>query len=218
MTLTGTIYPPAGATALLATTEPAIIGLGWLYVGIVVLATVVMLAVAAVVNNVMRRWPMYWWSPQAVAKKKQEEEQEEKKDEEKRSGAGMVDEEAIVGCGGGGGDAGEEMKLIVSAQTGVVVPKQLRLSDEEWRILRILEERIREVSPTASSRGRPETKCDDDDDHDEVQSESSVAASRGRGSSAAEDNKLDRVDTFGSTSTLRSESFPRHDESARGLK
>lgn len=70
MVLTKTIHPPAGATALLAATEPAVVALGWLYVGVVVLGTVVLLAVREVEGEGMGLchrgdtegavWNRYW--------------------------------------------------------------------------------------------------------------------------------------------------------------
>ncbi|RDW77135.1 hypothetical protein BP6252_05188 [Coleophoma cylindrospora] len=62
MTLTNTIYPPAGATALVAATNPVVADLGWFLVPVMVLGNVLMLSCACVVNNVQRRWPLYWWT------------------------------------------------------------------------------------------------------------------------------------------------------------
>ena len=63
MSLTKTIHPPAGATALLAATDPQITALGCYYLGLVVLGSVLMLAVACVLNNIQMSYPMYWWTP-----------------------------------------------------------------------------------------------------------------------------------------------------------
>ena len=51
MDLTATTHPPAGATALLATTDDRIAEIGWLYIGIVVLSSLLVLAVALINNN-----------------------------------------------------------------------------------------------------------------------------------------------------------------------
>jgi CBS-domain-containing membrane protein len=46
MGLTKTIHPPAGATALLCSTELAIVALGWLFLPVIILGTILILAVA----------------------------------------------------------------------------------------------------------------------------------------------------------------------------
>ncbi|KAH7107213.1 HPP family-domain-containing protein [Auriculariales sp. MPI-PUGE-AT-0066] len=63
MDVTGTTHPPAGATALLATSSDEIAEIGWLYIPVVLLSSVVVLATALVNNNVQRRYPVYWISP-----------------------------------------------------------------------------------------------------------------------------------------------------------
>ncbi|KAK4120296.1 HPP-domain-containing protein [Parathielavia appendiculata] len=63
MALTGTVHPPAGATALMAVLEPEVAKLGWFLVLPLLLGCGLMLGVALLVNNVQRRFPFYWWSP-----------------------------------------------------------------------------------------------------------------------------------------------------------
>ncbi|KAK2598809.1 hypothetical protein N8I77_012196 [Diaporthe amygdali] len=66
MALTGTIHPPAGATALLAVTDDKVSSIGWLLVPMVLLSSGVMFAVAFLVNNIQREFPVYWWTPEEV--------------------------------------------------------------------------------------------------------------------------------------------------------
>lgn len=66
MSLTGTVHPPAGATALLGVTADEVARIGWLLVPMVVLSASVMLVVAFLVNNIQRRFPQYWWTPEEV--------------------------------------------------------------------------------------------------------------------------------------------------------
>ncbi|KAK3896344.1 HPP family-domain-containing protein, partial [Staphylotrichum tortipilum] len=63
MALTGTVHPPAGATALMAVLDPDVAGLGWFLLLPLLLGCCLMQGVAVVVNNVQRRFPVYWWSP-----------------------------------------------------------------------------------------------------------------------------------------------------------
>lgn len=66
MAVTGTTHPPAGATAMLATTEDSIVAMGWYYLPVVLLSSVLVLCVALINNNAQRRYPVFWWKP-AVA-------------------------------------------------------------------------------------------------------------------------------------------------------
>ncbi|EJD51947.1 HPP-domain-containing protein [Auricularia subglabra TFB-10046 SS5] len=66
MMITGTTHPPAGATAMLATTEDSVVELGWYYLPVVLLSSVLVLCVALLNNNAQRRYPVFWWKP-AVA-------------------------------------------------------------------------------------------------------------------------------------------------------
>ncbi|KAG1460080.1 hypothetical protein G6F56_006030 [Rhizopus delemar] len=66
MQLTKTVHPPAGATALIATTTASIIELRWFYIGIVFLSAVLQVAVGCLINNLDRKYPVYWWKPDTL--------------------------------------------------------------------------------------------------------------------------------------------------------
>lgn len=66
MQLTRTTHPPAGATALLPSVDPAVRRLGWYYLPVVLLSSVLVMATALLVNNVQRRWPLWWFEPAVV--------------------------------------------------------------------------------------------------------------------------------------------------------
>jgi len=68
MTLTNTVHPPGGATALLAAVDPTISALGWIFVPLILLGSALMLGVALLVNNIQRQYPVYWWTPRDVGK------------------------------------------------------------------------------------------------------------------------------------------------------
>lgn len=64
MSVTKTVHPPAGATALLAATNLEIQELGWWLLPLVLLSAMLMLASALLLNNAAgRRFPIYWWTP-----------------------------------------------------------------------------------------------------------------------------------------------------------
>lgn len=68
MGLTKTVHPPAGATALLCATDPAIIELGWFILPLVLLGTVLTLCVACAINNIQRTFPAFWWTPASLSR------------------------------------------------------------------------------------------------------------------------------------------------------
>lgn len=64
MSVTKTVHPPAGATALLAATNVEIQVLGWWLLPLVLLGAMLMLVSAMLLNNIAgRRYPVYWWTP-----------------------------------------------------------------------------------------------------------------------------------------------------------
>jgi hypothetical protein len=129
MTLTGTVHPPAGATALLALVDDASISLGWCLIPVMLLGCSLMLAVALVVNNIQRRFPIYWWTPQTIKR---------------------VEEEAISTDGDSkftpsvrqieGGDI-IDVALVIRRGT-IQTPKHLRLSDTELSMLESIRNRL----------------------------------------------------------------------------
>ncbi|KAI1822975.1 HPP family-domain-containing protein [Xylaria intraflava] len=62
MGLTKTVYPPAGATALLAVIDDTTARLGWRLLPLVLLGCVIMLFAALILNNIFSKFPLYWWT------------------------------------------------------------------------------------------------------------------------------------------------------------
>jgi hypothetical protein len=63
MTLTKSVHPPAGATALLASSSREMQALGWWLLALVELGSCVMVVVGLGVNNLTgRAWPRFWWT------------------------------------------------------------------------------------------------------------------------------------------------------------
>lgn len=63
MALTNTVHPPAGATALLASTDASVVRLGWALVPLVALCCGVLLFVALLVGGARGGgFPVFWWS------------------------------------------------------------------------------------------------------------------------------------------------------------
>ncbi|KAK2766089.1 hypothetical protein FQN54_007604 [Arachnomyces sp. PD_36] len=70
MTLTSTVHPPAGATALLIAVDPKAIAMGWFIFPVVLLGIALMLSTALVLNNIQRQFPRHWWTPQDLRRKR----------------------------------------------------------------------------------------------------------------------------------------------------
>lgn len=68
MQATKTIHPPAGATALLPITTPAVNRLNWYLLPVVLLSSVLMIMVALITNNIQQRYPVFWWAPKPPAR------------------------------------------------------------------------------------------------------------------------------------------------------
>lgn len=73
MTLTNTVHPPGGATALLAVVDPTCNALGWMFIPLVLLGSTIMLGVGLLVNNIQRQYPVFWWTPKDVGRRKSED-------------------------------------------------------------------------------------------------------------------------------------------------
>jgi hypothetical protein len=138
MTITKTIHPPAGGTALIAATQVDIRALGWYYVPVVLLSSVLMIAVGLITNNVQLRYPMYWWTSLPLSPVRQEEQENLEKNarhvslELTNSGRSRLRVE----------EKGAE--AIVLSVEGIIVPDFLRLSYDQRAVLDELQTKIRE--------------------------------------------------------------------------
>lgn len=143
MALTGTVHPPAGATALLGVTADEVARIGWLLVPMVVLSSAVMFVVAFMVNNIQRRFPLYWWTPEEVGSFWAQ--RREKK------AAKVADPEAAKDHNGSEGSTDlepwrttshEDDCTLVVTRHGIKVPPNLDLLPEERLWLESLSERF----------------------------------------------------------------------------
>ncbi|KAI1389471.1 HPP family-domain-containing protein [Hypoxylon trugodes] len=143
MALTGTVHPPAGATALLAVVDEGVAHLGWFLLPIVLLGCVLMQCVALLLNNIQRRFPVYWWTPAEVGRRKQSPQHRDDVQSNSDSGSEigakleitrtrhMEEGKAVV----------EQAKVIIT-RGHVNVPDDMYLSPEEKIFLEELSERL----------------------------------------------------------------------------
>jgi hypothetical protein len=146
MGVTKTVHPPAGATALLCSTTPAIEELGWFLIPLVLIGSVLLVAVGCILNNIQRTFPVFWWTPvdlrahaissdieRAATKGEKENEQEN------REGRGRIEID------------GER----------ILVPDWLELEYEEKAILEILRHRLGEGRDLVGARSKDSAQTAD---------------------------------------------------------
>ncbi|GAB1321011.1 hypothetical protein MFIFM68171_11221 [Madurella fahalii] len=159
MALTGTVHPPAGATALMAVVDDDVAQLGWFLLLPLLLGCVLMLCVALLVNNVQRRFPYYWWSPQETGefwKRRMDEVTEGKRATKKGEYPSASSETSgdLEATAGEESDTGGELartnttveygpeNQILITRGRVVLPEGLSLRPEEILSLETLSERL----------------------------------------------------------------------------
>ncbi|QDS70082.1 hypothetical protein FKW77_004814 [Venturia effusa] len=135
MTMTNTIHPPGGATALLAIIDPTVQQMGWMFVPLVLLGSVLMFLVALLVNNIQRVFPTFWWTPRDVGKKTMEDVEKDWDEKDKLK----VNEEKIEQFDNAG-----YTHMIVLSSNGIVVPRGFTLALVEEQMLEKLRNRMRE--------------------------------------------------------------------------
>ncbi|KAK3374737.1 HPP family-domain-containing protein [Podospora didyma] len=155
MGLTGTVHPPAGATALMAVMNDDVMQLGWFLIPAVELGVGLMLTMALMINNIQRRFPFYWWSPEETGGFWHRRRQESKTIEALGASINSIlsdNDTAITGAAsssifrdtdssalekGGGGD-----RRLVITRDAVHIPNDMYVTAEEKTLLETLCQRL----------------------------------------------------------------------------
>jgi len=154
MSITKTIHPPAGGTALLAATSIEIRAMGWYYIPVVILSSVLMMAVGLLTNNIQRRYPMFWFTSLPLKPEAPKPEQVDQAakvvslDHMRRRSTGDTQADADLL------EIGEE--AIVVNQHDVVIPSFLDLTYDQRAVLDELHEKIKGFY----SKGEKDTNSD----------------------------------------------------------
>lgn len=126
------VYPPAGATALLAAIDPTISALGWYFLPIVLLSALLILLSSLIINNIQRHYPLYWWTPADVGK-------EDANDIEKLPSTDGSAQQV---------DSAQEGSLrgpcITVSADHIIIPENLQLAREDEIILEVLRNRLKD--------------------------------------------------------------------------
>ena len=130
MTLTKTIHPPAGATALLAAVDPQVEQLGWYLLPLLLLSTALTLVTSLLLNNIQRQYPTYWWTPADVGRKNKFDDVEENSSSKISLNPKRQSVQECV------------EPVIKITRYGVSVPDFIYFADEEMGILEVLHQRL----------------------------------------------------------------------------
>ena len=142
MTLTKTVYPPAGATALLAAVDPTLSRLGWYLLPLVLLSAALTLATSLLLNNIQRQYPVYWWTAADLNRKVPESEIEQVHTSDIRNST-------VTGSTKHDNDS--EPSIIVDADA-ILVPDNISMSQEEIAVLEVLQIRLKDSRPSKASQ------------------------------------------------------------------
>ena len=168
MVLTKTVYPPGGATALLAVVDPAVQHLGWYLVALVMLSTTLTLLSSLVVNNIQRQYPIYWWTAADVSKTKRNKDIEKSIETSKAS----LDRQPKHLRAGSN-------HTIQITERGIILPQHMELSAEEKALLQKLKQRLAVGIPTAPtatlrSYSTAQLRAEDEKRMERIKSEVSI--------------------------------------------
>lgn len=150
MSITNTVHPPGGATAILACVDGQIVRMGWMFPPIILLASVLMLGVALLFNNTLRQYPVFWWTPEDVGhklprQKKEPDEEVATADKLAESSSSESGNESDLGGElSGGFELMEGLDEVHIKPYKIRLPEHIELSDAEVEVLQGLQARIRE--------------------------------------------------------------------------
>jgi len=149
MAITKTTHPPAGATALLCSTTPAIEALGWFLLPLILLGTVLLLTVACVINNIQRQFPIYWWTPVDL----RERLNPRASDVERQKESGQLDGDGELHY-----ETAEGSEIIIDSRR-ISLPQWILLDQEERATLEVLRSKLLKGLRNTSSRDTDETRA-----------------------------------------------------------
>ena len=134
MTLTKTVYPPAGATALLAAVDPTLSRLGWYLLPLVLLSAALTLVTSLLLNNIQRQYPLYWWTAADLSRNVSEK-------TETKIVHPSIRNSSVTGSTKHDNDSGPS--IIVDADA-ILAPDSISMSPEEIAVLEMLRVRLKD--------------------------------------------------------------------------
>lgn len=147
MSMTKTVHPPGGATAVLASVDPTTINMGWMFVPFVILGSVLMFGMACLVNNIQRQFPIFWWTPYEVGSWWREGEQDCSPDIESLGSAvsetGEIDFKDDQMVQTHTGDINPSHVILLTADR-LIIPNGIRVDRNIAQTLELLKNKLRD--------------------------------------------------------------------------
>ncbi|KAI7136027.1 hypothetical protein KC317_g17772, partial [Hortaea werneckii] len=147
MSMTGTVHPPGGATAILACTSKDVVPSGWAFAMFVLVGSLLMLGVALLFNNTLRQYPVYWWTPEEVGRQlrrsRKGESAEAVEDENRVEKQSSRDSDATLRQ-----ELSNQIDFVDDSEELLMTPYKLRipshieLADDEVSLLNKLQQRL----------------------------------------------------------------------------
>ena len=150
MSITGSVHPPGGATAIVACIDPNVIRMGWMFPVLMLLASVLICAVACLFNNTLRQYPTHWWTSGETGQRwgglrdkcetKAGLERGQGRDDDPAHGPSKLALSPVTSLS----NAGTEPGMIVGLN-GIHLPHGLMLTQDERAVVELLQTRIRDL-------------------------------------------------------------------------
>lgn len=134
MGATNSVYPPGGATALMAAVDGKVEAMGWMLVPLIVLGTVIMILWALLINNVQRRFPLYWFTARQVGKPK--------RSWTGTSATSREEDQILEYVKGNSEPQIDSQDIVVIKNEQIVLPESCGVSPEEVSMIVILKRRV----------------------------------------------------------------------------
>ena len=131
MTLTKTVYPPAGATALLAAVDPTCSRLGWYLLPLVLISAALTLVTSLLLNNIQRQYPVYWWTAADLNRKVSET----------KIVHPSIRNSGVTGSTQHDNDSGPSITVDGDA---ILIPDSISMGPEEIAVLEVLRTRLKD--------------------------------------------------------------------------
>jgi hypothetical protein len=151
MTITKTIHPPSGATAMIAATQADITALGWYYIPVVMLSATLALGVGLITNNIQRRYPVFWLTPDKIPSRRKDKVEASPAAEPTPSAAPPAITDTIRNS-----ETEWGKDLVIISRSDIVVPAFLELENEHKAVIeeiqRLLGEHLNNSSGSSESK------------------------------------------------------------------
>lgn len=126
MSITNCVHPPAGASALLPSSDEQIREMSWWYLPAQIISSVLIITVAMITGNILRCYPVYWWTSASLKKEPQGEKEKEEQEIPKENNFSKVTSSSSFVING----------------DHILIPPSVSLNESEVEWLNILQKKL----------------------------------------------------------------------------